>query len=135
MLTDYLDWPGQAQVYCLTRKFSWVRHGKIYKISSETEYGITSLAREQASPSKVLHIRRKHWRIETALHYCRDVTFREDGTRMTIGPAGRILAMVNNLVLGLIRRAGYSNAAKARRYYEGHLREAFSLLITGKQRS
>jgi predicted transposase YbfD/YdcC len=130
MLNDYLDWPGIGQVYRLVREFSWVRQGKIYKTSREVEFGITSHSREQASPAKVLRIRRSYWGIETGLHYRRDVTFREDATRMTIGAAGRILATVHNLVIGLIKRAGFTNAAKARRYFEGHLDEAFRLLIT-----
>jgi predicted transposase YbfD/YdcC len=132
MLNDYLDWPGVAQVYRLEREFSWIRQGQIYKTSCEIEFGITSLSREQASPTKVLQARRKHWLIETGLHYRRDVTFREDATRMTIGAAGRVLATVHNLLIGLIKRAGYSNAAKARRHYEGHLDEAFRLLTTVK---
>ena len=135
MLNDYVDWPGIGQVYRLERKFDWVRQGKVYKTSSEIEYGITSLSRDQASPAKVLHIRRQHWLIETGLHYRRDVTCHEDATRMTIGAAGRILATVHNLVLGLIKRAGYNNAAQARRYYEGHVAEAFALLISVNSRS
>jgi len=54
---------------------------------------------------------------------------------MTIAAAGRILATVHNLVLGLIKRAGYINAAQARRYFEGHIPEAFALLITVNLRS
>jgi len=130
MLNDYLDWPGVGQVYRLERKFSWIRQGKVYKTSCEIEFGITSLSTNQASPSKVLQARRQHWLIETGLHYRRDVTFHEDATRMTIGSAGRILATVHNLIIGLIKRAGYDNTAKARRYYDGHLDEAFALLIT-----
>lgn len=135
MLNDYLDWPGLGQVYRLERKFSWVRQGKVYKTSCEIEYGITSLSRDQASPSKVLQVRRKHWLVETGLHYRRDVTFHEDATRMTIGAAGRILATVHNLVLSLIKRAGYNNAAQARRYFEGHIDLAFSLLTSVKSPS
>ncbi len=130
MLNDYLDWPEVGQVYRLEREFSWIRQGKVYKTSREIEFGITSLSREQASPTKVLQSRRKHWLIETGLHYRRDVTFREDATRMTIGASGRILATVHNLVIGLIKRAGYDNAAKARRFYEGHIDQAFGLLIS-----
>lgn len=130
MLNDYVDWPGIGQVYRLERQFSWLRQGKVYKTSCEIEYGITSLSRDQASPSKVLQVRRQHWLIETGLHYRRDVTFHEDATRMTLGAAGRILATVHNLVLSLIKRAGYINAAQARRYFEGHLQEAFALLVS-----
>lgn len=130
MLNDYVDWPGVGQVYRLERKFAWIRRGKVYKTSCEIEYGITSLSRDQASPAKVLQVRRKHWLVETGLHYRRDVTFHEDATRMTIGAAGRILATVHNLVLGLIKRAGYKNAAQARRYFEGHILHAFTLLTS-----
>jgi len=135
MLNDYLDWPSIGQVYRLERKFDWIRKGKVYKTSHEIEFGITSLIRDQASPSKVLQIRRQHWLIETGLHYRRDVTFHEDVTRMTIGAAGRILATIHNLVLSLIKRAGFRNAAQARRYFEGHLLDAFALLITVNSRS
>jgi predicted transposase YbfD/YdcC len=132
MLNDYQDWPGLGQVYRLERRFDWTRQGKVFKSSCEIEYGITSLPNAAASPAQVLLYRRKHWGVETGLHYRRDVTFREDSTRMTIGAAGRILATVNNLVIGLLKRARHDNAAKARRYYDGHITEAFGLLLTAK---
>ncbi len=132
MLNDYQDWPGLGQVYRLERRFDWTRQGKVFKSSCEVEYGITSLPNAAASPAQVLLYRRKHWGVETGLHYRRDVTFREDSTRMTIGAAGRILATVNNLVIGLLKRARHDNAAKARRYYDGHITEAFGLLLTAK---
>jgi predicted transposase YbfD/YdcC len=132
MLNDFQDWPGLGQVYRLERKFDWVRQGKVFKSSCEIEYGITSLPNVAASSAQVLLFRRKHWGVETGLHYRRDVTFREDSTRMTIGAAGKILATVHNLVIGLIKRAGHENAAKARRYYDGYIAEAFGLLLTTK---
>jgi predicted transposase YbfD/YdcC len=135
MLNDYLDWPGIGQVYRLERKFTWVRQGKVYKTSCEVEFGITSLSRENASPERVLTMRRKHWLIETGLHYRRDVTFHEDTTRMTKGVAGRILAIVHNLVLGLLKMAGFTNAAQGRRWFAGHLQDAFALLIAGNSLS
>ena len=130
MLNDYLDWPGVSQVYRLQRKFVWMRQGKAYKTSCEVEFGITSLSRMKASPERLLAIRRQHWLIETGLHYRRDVTFHEDATRMTIGAAGRILAIVHNLVLGLLKKAGFTNAAQGRRWFAGHIQEAFALLIS-----
>lgn len=135
MLNDYLDWPGVGQVYRLERKFDWIRQGEVFKTSCEVEYGITSLSSTQSSPAELLGYRRQHWLVETGLHYRRDVTFREDATRMTIASAGRILATIHNLIIGLIKRAGHSNAAKARRYYEGHIPEAFALLLSAKHLS
>jgi predicted transposase YbfD/YdcC len=130
MLNDYLDWPGVGQVYRLERQFFWVRQGQVYKTSYEIEYGITSLSRKQAPAIKVLKVRRSHWSIETGLHYRRDVTFHEDATRMTIGDAGSIMSAVHNLVLGLLKRAGFTNSAKGRRWFDGHLQAAFALLLS-----
>jgi predicted transposase YbfD/YdcC len=131
MLNDYVNWPGLGQVYRLERCFTWMRQGKVIKTSQEVEYGITSLTREKASPKRVMQVRRKHWLIETGLHYRRDVTFREDATRMTKGAAGQILATVHNLVLALIKQAGFHNAARARRWFAGHIDQAFALLASG----
>ncbi len=130
MLNDYSNWPGLGQVYRLERRFYWFRQAQIYKSSSEVEFGITSLKRPLAQAAKVLQIRRSHWSIENGLHYRRDVTFHEDATRMTRGNAGQILAIIHNLILGLFKHAGFSSAPDARRYYEGHLLQAFNLLIS-----
>ena len=134
LLNDYLDWPGLAQVYRLERKFTWLRQGQVVKTSRQVEYGITSLSRSKANAARLLAMRRQYWRIETGLHYRRDVTFREDRTRMTVGAAGKILAMVHNLVIWLLKKAGFDNAARGRRWFAGHLKEAFALLTTAPTR-
>ena len=128
MLNAYAAWPGLAQVYRLERHFQWWRRGRCYRTSNEVEFGITNLTRKQASPLRILHIRRAHWGIETGLHYRRDVTLQEDATRMTVGNTGKVMASINNLVLALIRQAGFHNAAQARRWFAAHLSDAFALL-------
>jgi len=75
-------------------------------------------------------VRRAHWGIETGLHSRRDVTFHEDATRMTMGNMGKVMASIHNLVIALIRQAKFQNAAQARRYFAGHLSDAFSWLTT-----
>jgi len=130
MLNPYSSWPGLAQVYRLERQFQWRRSGRCYRTSCEVEFGIASLSRLQANPSRLLNIRRAHWGIETGLHYRRDVTFKEDATRMTVGNTGKVMASINNLILALIRQAKFQNAAQARRWFDGHISEAFSLLTT-----
>ena len=130
MLNTYAAWPGLAQVYRLERQFQWRRNGRIYRTSSDVEFGITSLTRKQVAPEQLLQIRRAHWGIETGLHYRRDVTLHEDGTRMTIGNTGKVMASINNLVLALIRQAGFHNAAQARRWFAAHLSKAVALLTT-----
>ncbi len=130
MLNPYSTWPGLAQVYRLERQFQWRRSGRCYRSSCEVEFGITSLPRTHANPSRLLQIRRTHGGIETGLHYRSDVTFKEDATRMTIGQTGQVMASINNLVLALIRQAKFQNAAQARRWFASHVSEAFSLLTT-----
>ena len=130
MLNPYSGWPALAQVYRLERQFDWRRNGRSIKTSTQVEFGITSLTRQELSPLKLLNIRRSHWGIETGLHYRRDVTLREDATRMTVGNAAKIMASLNNLVLALIRQANFHNAAQARRWFSAHIHKAFSLLTT-----
>ncbi len=84
MLNAYSTWPGLAQVYRLPRNIQWFRSGRCYHTSCETEFGIASLDRTQATPSHLLQLRRSHWGIETGLHGRRDVTFQEDATRKVV---------------------------------------------------
>jgi predicted transposase YbfD/YdcC len=130
MLNTYAAWPGLAQVYRLQREFQWWRQGRCYKTSCEVEFGITSLSRKQATPQRLLEIRRAHWGIETGSHYRRDVTLREDATHMRIGHGAKVMANLNNLILALLRQSGFRNAAQARRFFAAHLSQAFSLLVT-----
>jgi len=130
MLNAYSTWPGLAQVYRLERQFQWWRSGRCYRTSCEVEFGITSLSRTKITPHRLLAFRRKHWGIETGLHYRRDVTFKEDATRMTIGQTGKVMASINNLVIALIYQANFQNAAQARRWFAAHLPQAFTLLTT-----
>jgi hypothetical protein len=81
----------------------------------------SSLSRKKAAPIKLLEVRRAHWGI---------VTLKEDATRFTIGSGARAMANINNLTLALIRQAGFTNAAQARRFFSAHLSAAFSLLVT-----
>ncbi len=130
MLNPYSTWPGLAQVYRLERQFQWWRSGHCYRTSNEVEFGITSLARMNSTPARLLKIRRTHWGIETGLHYRRDVTFKEDATQMTVGDTGKVMASINNLVIALTRHARFRNTAQARRWFAAHISEAFFLLTS-----
>jgi len=126
LLNDYLDWPYVAQVFRLER----VRWHNCYKGKTrEVIYGLTSLTPHQASPKRLLKLTREYWGIENGLHYRRDVTLGEDATRMTKGQAGRNMAILNNLVLGLCLRHGHSNVAQARRHFCARPDMALQLLL------
>ena len=46
----------------------------------------------------------QHWQIENRLHYVRDVTFHEDACKIRQPKPQRLLACLNNLVIGLIHK-------------------------------
>jgi predicted transposase YbfD/YdcC len=60
---------------------------------------------------------RSEWGIENGLHYGRDVTFQEDQTRMTHKNMGRVMAIINNLVISMLNSQGFNNHAQARRVF------------------
>jgi len=47
---------------------------------------------------------------------------------MTVGNTGKVMASINNLVLALIRQAGFHNASQARRWFAAHLSKTFTFL-------
>jgi predicted transposase YbfD/YdcC len=114
---DELDWPFARQVFKLHRRFVQRTTGKVME---ETVFGITSLSAEQADARRLLEINRGYWGIENGLHYRRDVTLKEDRTRVKIGQAARVMAILNNLVLGLIARYGVRYVPEARRKFAAH---------------
>jgi len=72
---------------------------------------ITSLDAREAAPEHIAGYVRGHWTIENKVHWVRDVTFREDASRVRTGPRPRIMATLRNLAIGLIRQAGYTKIA------------------------
>jgi predicted transposase YbfD/YdcC len=126
-LNDYLDWSGVAQVFRIERVI-W--HEKHRGYTRQVVYGLTSLSAQQASPKQLLALVRQYWEIETGLHYRRDVTLKEDATRLTLGHAGHIMAVLNNAVIGLCSQNGYRNLAQARRRFNAMPKLALNLLCS-----
>jgi len=125
-LKEYLDWPGAEQVFKLERHFTRLldRH-----VTHEVTYGITSLKAAEAGPVELLRLVRSHWEIENGLHYRRDETLREDWCHLKRGQASRAMAVVNNLIVGLVLHRGWSNLPAARRYFDAHPKKAQRLIL------
>lgn len=125
-LKAYVGWPYAEQVFRIERTFTRQADGKrMHEIS----FGITSLTSHQADAATLLALVREHWQIENALHYRRDVTFREDWCTLRRGKAPQLMAAINNLVLGILRRSGETNIPHARRHYDAHFDQAAKLLF------
>lgn len=83
--------------------------------SRETAFVITSLPPERADAAALLRLVRGHWEIENRLHWVRDVSLGEDGSRVRRGQAAQVLAALRNLALTLLRAEGAANIAAALR--------------------
>jgi len=105
----FIDWPGLRQVFKLERQVTVLRTGKV---TTEIVYGITSATRERADATTLLEWARHHWGIENGLHYRRDVTLQEDATRMANSSQANVVATINNFIVGLAGKLGFSNLAK-----------------------
>jgi len=126
LLNATSDWPYLGQVFQVVRD---VRHLKSGKTSHEVIYGVTSLPAAATSPQHLLDLNRYHWAIENKLHYCRDVTFHEDACDLAIGTASQAIALLNNLVLGLLHVRGFTAIASARRRFSAVPAEALALIL------
>src|SRR6266700_3379410 len=125
LLADYSEWPGLAQVFKVERQ----RTNALGETKTKVHYGITSLPAHVADPQRLLELTRGHWSIENGLHYRRDVTLREDHSQLRMGHAPEMLAVLNNIVLGLFARQRETNVAQARRDFAYHLEKALTRLI------
>jgi hypothetical protein len=96
-LTVHGKWPGLAQGFELTRQRTVQG-----KTTTEVVYGITSLSPPRADAARLLALVRDHWGIENRLHYVRDVTLREDASRVRKGSAPQVLAGLRNAVVHLL---------------------------------
>lgn len=126
LLNATSDWPCLGQVFQVVRDVRYLKSGVT---SHEVLYGVTSLPSTSASPKRLLDLNRRHWAIENKLHYCRDVTFHEDACDLAIGTAAQAIAILNNLVLGLLHVRGFTAIASARRRFSAVPAEALALVL------
>lgn len=70
------------------------------EFSSEKRYYISSLAPDSEKLAQAI---RSHWQIENRLHWCLDITFREDASRIRIDHAPANLNIVRKIAMNLLR--------------------------------
>jgi predicted transposase YbfD/YdcC len=102
-------------------------HRKTGKVETRTVYAVTSLPPDQAGPARLAELVQDHWSVE-ALHHIRDVTYREDASRIRTGTAPRAMATLRNLAIGLMRQAGWTNIAAASDHYRSRPQHATAML-------
>ena len=80
--------------------------------TSSAHFYITSL---RHGAKKLAGYIRNHWGIENGLHWCLDVSFREDESRTRAGHAGTNLGMIRRVALSLLKRADTTGSIQTRR--------------------
>jgi predicted transposase YbfD/YdcC len=99
------DWPELSTVLAVETIRGVTGTGKV---EAEIRYFLTSCSDD---PAVLVQAIRRHWRIENALHWVLDVTFREDDSRVRERTAARNLALLRKIALNLVAKDRGSRAS------------------------
>ena len=125
MLTDYINWPGIAQVYQYRSQRVNTKTGQI---TYQTQYGITSLSPETASAKDLLKLRREHWTIENKIHWIRDTVLGEDASQARTGNLPHVMAALRNTAMSVLRFDGRTKIAETMRFFASEPKLAVKLI-------
>jgi len=107
-----LDFPGVRQCFKLTRTRTLRdRTTGVFKTTTGTVCGVTSLPRERADAARLLVIVRVHWGIENKVFHVRDQTPDEDACRVRKWSAPVVPSTLGNSVLIILRKMGVTHGA------------------------
>ena len=95
------------------RRYHPARGGKPARDSRELVYGITSLAKTEAGPEKVLRLQRDHWTIVNQVPWVLNTLFGEDRRRLRDSQVLRAMATLTRRAHDLLHlfRKGPRKAA------------------------
>ena len=116
-------WP-EIKAICRIER---IRENKRY-CSREIVYAITSAPPEKFDAIALLTASRDHWAIENREFHVRDVTFKEDASRIRTAALPQVMTALRSSVLALIRRTGQKPTA-ARPAYAARPKAAIKLLL------
>ncbi len=101
------DWPDVAAVVLVGRE----REAKGVTAST-SHYYVTS---RRGTAAELGGLIRRHWAIENELHWCPDVSFREDSNKTAAGHAGANLGLVRRVAASLVKQDTGKGSVKAKR--------------------
>ena len=91
------DWPG-LRTYGVARSEVTING----ETTVDTRYFISSLPCNVTEFARAV---REHWSIENSLHWCLDVTYREDESRIRTGHAPENMALLRRLAISALKKA------------------------------
>lgn len=103
-LNEYVNFPHCRQVARIERITTVISTGKIRQ---EQVAIITSQSADEVPPAQLLDRARNHWSIENRSHWVRDVTFDEDRSQVRTAQGPRMMAILRNLAIAIIRLLGF----------------------------
>lgn len=101
------DWPGLKTLIRVESK----RETRD-EVSTEIRYYISSLRADAIEFHQRIRV---YWGVENKVHYVKDVTQKEDSSRIRTTPLVQIYALTRNLALNLYRSNSFKNMAQAQR--------------------
>src|SRR5215213_6256756 len=103
-------WPDLRAVFAVETIRSVNGTGQV---EAEIRYFLTSCS---DAPAVLVRAIRRHWRVENALHWVLDVTFREDDSRVRDRTAARNFALLRKIALNLVAQdQGTQTSLRGRR--------------------
>lgn len=72
---------------------------------------------------------RSHWSIENSLHWVKDVTLKEDASKIRIGNAPQNISTIKNIGINIFRENNYTNMAQAMRLVANDIKALYNLII------
>lgn len=113
-------WVGLKQIVKVLR---WTKNKN--KETQDTAFYITSIT----SNAQVLYNGiRSHWGIENSLHWVKDVTFREDASKIRTGNAPQNTSILRNMAINIFRLNEYTNLAQAQRLVANDIKQLKKLM-------
>ena len=100
-------WPDVAAVVLVGRE-----REAAGRYASTAHYYVTSL---RGTAEQLAGLIRRHWAVENELHWCLDVSFREDANKTAAGHAGANLGLVRRVAASLIKQDSVRGSVKAKR--------------------
>lgn len=115
------DWKGLQQiigVHRIVKEKKVQREEMAYFISSRNE---NAFLYEDGI--------RNHWQIENSLHYTKDVTFKEDASKIRRGNAPQNISTIKNIGINIFRTNNYTNMAQAIRMVANDIETLYNMIV------